>query len=399
MTENIENSKNPQTLNQETDELITYESFEDLDLKENLLRGIYSCGYEKPSVIQQKAIKPFIEGGDLIAQAQSGTGKTATFSIGTLQRIDDSKGTQAIIISHTRELAEQIHGVITNIGQYLNYNIMKLSGGTSVNQNMDDLRRHRPHIIIATPGRLLDMLNKRLIDYRDLKNIVVDEADELLSSGFVNQIHDIFSFFREIDVSVALFSATMPNEFFTITKKIMRNPKKILVKKDELTLEGIKQFYVNVERNEYKFDVLCDLYDVISVAQSIIYCNSKRMVNDIAYKLRNKNFTVASIHSDMQQNERNQIIKDFRNGESRILLSTDLLSRGIDVQQVSIVINYDIPFSIDNYIHRIGRSGRFGRKGVAINLITFTDISKLHDIEKYYSTQIEELPEKFTDFI
>ena len=399
MTENIDNSKNPNTENQETDDVITYESFEDMDLKENLLRGIYSCGYEKPSVIQQKAIKPFIEGGDLIAQAQSGTGKTATFSIGTLQRIDETKGTQAIIISHTRELAEQIYGVIISIGQYLKYNIMKLSGGTSVNQNMDDLRRYRPHIIIATPGRLLDMLNKRLIDYRDLKNIVVDEADELLSSGFVNQIHDIFRYFREIDVNVALFSATMPNEFFTITKKIMRNPKKILVKKDELTLEGIKQFYVNVERNEYKFDVLCDLYDVISVAQSIIYCNSKRMVNDIAYKLRNKNFTVASIHSDMQQNERNQIIKDFRNGESRILLSTDLLSRGIDVQQVSIVINYDIPFSIDNYIHRIGRSGRFGRKGVAINLITFTDISKLHDIEKYYSTQIEELPEKFTDFI
>ena len=398
MTENIDINK--QSITKEvTDEVITYESFEDLDLKENLLRGIYSCGYEKPSVIQQKAIKPFIDGGDLIAQAQSGTGKTATFSIGSLQRINPNKGTQSIIISHTRELAEQIHTVISSIGQYLKYNIMKLSGGTSVNQNMEDLRRNRPHIIIATPGRLLDMLNKRLIDYRDLQVIVIDEADELLSSGFVNQIHDIFRYFREIDVNVALFSATMPNEFFDITKKIMRNPKKILVKKDQLTLEGIKQFYVNVERNEYKFDVLCDLYDAISVAQSIIYCNSKRMVNDIAYKLRNKNFTVASIHSDMLQNERNQIIKDFRNGETRILLSTDLLSRGIDVQQVSIVINYDIPFSIDNYIHRIGRSGRFGRKGVAINLITFTDISKLHDIEKYYSTQIEELPEKFTDFI
>ena len=398
MIENTDINKQS-TIEEETDEVITYESFEDLDLKENLLRGIYSCGYEKPSVIQQKAIKPFIDGGDLIAQAQSGTGKTATFSIGSLQRIDPNKGTQSIIISHTRELAEQIHTVISSIGQYLNYSIMKLSGGTSVNQNMDDLRRNKPHIIIATPGRLLDMLNKRLIDYRDLKVIVIDEADELLSSGFVNQIHDIFRYFREIDVNVALFSATMPNEFFEITKKIMKNPKKILVKKDQLTLEGIKQFYVNVERNEYKFDVLCDLYDVISVAQSIIYCNSKRMVNDIAYKLRNKNFTVASIHSDMLQNERNQIIKDFRNGETRILLSTDLLSRGIDVQQVSIVINYDIPFSIDNYIHRIGRSGRFGRKGVAINLITFTDISKLHDIEKYYSTQIEELPEKFTDFI
>ena len=231
MTENIDINKQS-TTEEVTDEVITYESFEDLDLKENLLRGIYSCGYEKPSVIQQKAIKPFIDGGDLIAQAQSGTGKTATFSIGSLQRINPNKGTQSIIISHTRELAEQIHTVISSIGQYLKYNIMKLSGGTSVNQNMEDLRRNRPHIIIATPGRLLDMLNKRLIDYRDLQVIVIDEADELLSSGFVNQIHDIFRYFREIDVNVALFSATMPMNFL-ITKKIMRNPKKILVKKDQ----------------------------------------------------------------------------------------------------------------------------------------------------------------------
>ena len=191
----------------------------------------------------------------------------------------------------------------------------------------------------------------------------------------------------------------MPKEFFDITKKILNNPKKILVKTEQLTLEGIKQFYINVERNEYKYEVLCDLYNVISVAQSIIYCNSKKMVDDLYYKLTNNNFTVASIHSDMTQEDRTGIVNKFRSGETRILLSTDLLSRGIDVQQVSIVINYDIPMNIENYIHRIGRSGRFGRKGLSINLVTITDIMKLNEIEKYYSTNIEELPENFINFI
>ena len=372
MTENNQIEKNADIIEGE-DNIKIYENFEDLGLKDNLLRGIYAMGYEKPSAIQQKAIKPFLEGGDLIAQAQSGTGKTATFVISVLNSIVEDRGTQAIIIAHTRELALQIHTVTLALNQYLNYNVLLLTGGTSVNQNIDDLRRN-PHILIGTPGRILDMLNKRKVNCRNMKYIVVDEADELLSSGFINQIYDIFRFLRDTDLQVSLYSATMPREFFDISKKIMRDPKKILVKTEQLTLEGIKQFYINVERNEFKFDTLGDLYDLISVAQSIIYCNSKKMVNELTYNLTSKNYTVASIHSDMTQEERSRIVKEFRNGESRILISTDLLSRGIDVQQVSVVINYDVPSSIDNYIHRIGRSGRFGRKGVAINLITFTDI-------------------------
>ena len=399
MTENnqtqIENNDN---IIEGEDNIKIYENFEDIGLKDNLLRGIYAMGYEKPSSIQQKAIKPFLEGGDLIAQAQSGTGKTATFTISILNSIVEEKGTQAIIIAHTRELALQIYTVTESLNQYLKYKVLLLTGGTSVNQNIEDLKNN-PHILIGTPGRILDMLNKRKINTRNMKYVAVDEADELLSSGFINQIYDIFRCLRDTDLQVALYSATMPREFFDISKKIMRDPKKILVKTEQLTLEGIKQFYVNVERNEFKFDTLGDLYDLISVAQSIIYCNSKKMVNELAYNLTSKNYTVASIHSDMTQEERSRIVKEFRSGESRILISTDLLSRGIDVQQVSVVINYDVPISIDNYIHRIGRSGRFGRKGVAINLITFTDISKLHDIEKYYSTVIEELPENFMEFL
>ena len=379
--------------------IVNYNTFEELELKDNLLRGIYSMGFEKPSVIQQKAIKPFIEGKDLIAQAQSGTGKTATFGISLLQSIDESvKETQAVIVSHTRELSNQIYNVLNNLSTYMDVSLYQVTGGTSVNRMMDELQK-KPQILIGTPGRILDMMNKKAIDVSTIKFVAIDEADEMLSSGFVNQIKDLFKFLYENKIQVGLYSATMPTEFFDVTKRFMNQPLKILVKNDELTLEGIKQFYVNVERMEYKFDTLCDLYDMISVAQSIIYCNSKKLVDELTFKLRQKDFTVASIHSEMSQDERNDVVQRFRSGESRILLSTDLLSRGIDVQQVSIVINFDIPYSIDNYIHRIGRSGRFGRKGVAVNLITYSDIRKLHDIEKYYSTQIEELPENFTSYL
>lgn len=384
--------------NENVKDLLIYESFEDMDLKDNLLRGIYAMGYEKPSIIQQKGIKAIIDGGDLIAQSQSGTGKTATFSIGLLECIKENKNTQAIIIAHTRELANQIYNVITSLGQYLKYNIGLLTGGSLLGDNIDMLRKN-PKILVGTPGRILDLLNKRKINMYDLKYVVIDEADELLSYGFINQIYDIFKNLKNNHLDVILFSATMPKEFFDITKKILNKPRKILVKTEQLTLEGIKQFYINVERNEYKYDVLCDLYNVISVAQSIIYCNSKKMVDELYYKLTNNNFTVASIHSDMTQEDRTNIVNKFRNGDTRILLSTDLLSRGIDVQQVSIVINYDIPINIENYIHRIGRSGRFGRKGLSINLVTLTDIMKLNEIEKYYSTSIEELPENFISYI
>ena len=184
----------------------------------------------------------------------------------------------------------------------------------------------------------------------------------------------------------------MPNDFFELTERFMRNPIKILVKNEELTLEGIKQYFINIERNEFKFDVLCDLYEKYSIFQSIIYCNSRKIVDELTYRLNQNNFSVISMHGDMRQEDRNKIMEDFRRGTCRVLIATDLLSRGIDVQQVSIVINYDIPQNIESYIHRIGRSGRFGRKGTAVNFATYYDIKKLHEIEQFYSTQIEELP-------
>ncbi len=379
-------------------EINIYESFEDLNLDENLLRGIYAMGFEKPSSIQQKAIKPFIDGKDVLAQSQSGTGKTATFSISLLQSIKQKNVTQAIVISHTRELANQIYNVMNGLSKYQKHRVCLLSGGTSVSNNIMELNNN-PEIIVGTPGRIYDMLIKNFIDRRLIKYVIIDEADEMLSRGFINQIYEIFRSLNNNNLQVGLYSATMPNDFFDLSKKIMIDPVKILVKTEELTLEGIRQFYVNVEKPEFKFDVLCDLYDNLTVSQSIIYCNSKKIVKIIGDKLNRKDFPISIIHGEMEQSERNEIVNNFRKGEVRILLSTDLLARGIDVQQVSIVINFDIPSSIENYLHRIGRSGRFGRKGVAINLITNLDISKLKDIEKYYGTHIEELTNDYLDHI
>jgi translation initiation factor 4A len=377
--------------NIQNNEVDIYEKFEDMDLSDELLRGIFAYGYEKPSVIQQKAIKQIISGKDLIAQAQSGTGKTATFTIGMLQKLDVSQNkTQVIILAHTRELATQIHNVVTNLSKYMKVRINLSMGGIQIRDNINDLKNN-PHIVIGTPGRILDMLNKRALQQEHIRLLILDEADELLSNIFITQIYDIFRVLPG-EMQVGLFSATMNDNFFNITKKFMRDPVTILVKTEELTLEGIRQYYINLEQNDFKFDTLCDLYSAFSVSQSIIYCNSKKIVDILSNKLLNNNFSVSSIHGDMTQSIRDTIVKDFRDGKSRVLITTDLLSRGIDIQQISIVINYDIPKEIENYIHRIGRSGRYGRKGVAINFVTDYDKEKVQQIESYYSTEIQELP-------
>jgi len=366
--------------------------FDDLNVKEEILRGIYAYGYEYPSEIQKKAIAPLIDKKDVIGQAQSGTGKTATFSIGILERIDETQNrTQALILTHTHELAIQIKGVIEELGKYMNIKVNLSVGGISIRNNIDELTEN-PHIVIGTPGRVLDMINKKALTTRYLKLLIMDEADEILSKIFINQIYDIFRFLPN-DIQVGLFSATMPPGFFELTKCFMRDPVKILVKTDELTLEGIEQYYINVERNEFKFDTICDLYSKISIAQSIIYCNSKKSVDDLSGKLNSNGYAVTSIHGKLSREERERIMKEFIDGNTRILVSTDLLCRGIDVQQVSTVINYDIPYNIDSYLHRIGRSGRWGRKGVGINFVTFNDIKTIRELEKHYDTQIEPMPE------
>jgi len=369
-----------------------------MDLKEDLLRGIYAYGFEKPSAIQQRAIKPTLMGKDVIAQAQSGTGKTATFAIGILQKLDVSmRDCQALILAPTRELALQIKTVITALGDFLNVRIHACVGGTLVR---DDIRTLQDgvHVVVGTPGRVYDMINRRALRLDEVRLFVLDEADEMLSRGFKDQIYDVFKFMPEM-VQCTIFSATMPMEVLEVTQKFMRDPVMILVKKDELTLEGIKQFYIAIEREEWKLETLIDLYKTLTITQAIIYCNTRRKVDWLTQQMQLKDFTVSSMHGDLEQKERDIIMREFRSGSSRVLITTDLLAIGIDVQQVSLVINYDLPTIRENYIHRIGRSGRFGRKGVSINFIVKNDVKYMKDIEEFYNTQIEEMPLNLADLI
>jgi len=373
-------------------------SFDDMNLKDDLLRGIYAYGFEKPSAIQQRGIIPILAGHDTIAQAQSGTGKTATFSIAVLQSINlTHKATQALILAPTRELAQQIQKVVRALGDFLNVSSHACIGGTLVRDDINTLR-HGVQIVVGTPGRVFDMVNRQCMILDSVKLFILDEADEMLSRGFKDQIYDIFQHLPP-KVQVCLFSATMPPEILEISNRFMRDPVRILVKKDELTLEGIKQFYVAVDKEEWKFETLCDLYETLTITQAIIYCNTRRKVDWLTDKMGQRDFTVSSMHGDMTGQERELIMKEFRSGSSRVLITTDLLARGIDVQQVSLVINYDLPANRENYIHRIGRSGRFGRKGVAINFVTVEDTRAMRELEVFYNTQIEEMPMNVADLI
>lgn len=382
-----------------------YESFDSMGLHENLLRGIYAYGFEKPSAIQQRGIVPFTEGYDVIQQAQSGTGKTATFCAGILHKIDYGESeTQALVLAPTRELAQQIEKVMRALGDYWHVKCHACVGGTSVREDQRILQ-NGVHVVVGTPGRVYDMLRRRALRPDHIKAFVLDEADEMLSRGFKDQIYDIFQLLPS-KLQVGVFSATLPPEALDMTRRFMNKPVRILVKRDELTLEGIKQFYVNVDREDWKLDTLCDLYETLAITQSVIFANTRRKVEWLTDKMTARDHTVSAIHGDMDAeaphgapSKRDTVMREFRSGSSRVLITTDLLARGIDVQQVSLVINYDLPTQPENYLHRIGRSGRFGRKGVAINFVTKDDERMLQDIQRFYNTVVEELPSNVADLI
>lgn len=376
------------------------DSFDEMKLNEDLLRGVYAFGFEKPSVIQKRSIIPVSLGYDVIGQSQSGTGKTGAFTIGTLQRVNsEDQFTQALILAPTRELADQIYKVIRSFASSIDGLEIELSIGGMRSKMFSRWEKKKiSHIVIGTPGRVLDNLSRERLDISRLKTIVMDEADEMLSRGFLDQVYEIFKYVPPKS-QVVLFSATIPSGVLDITEKFMKNPVKILVKQEDLTLDGIKQFYVALERRSQKMDCLVDLFGMISITQTIIYVNTKRMAEDLHYNLTNEGFAVGIITGNMSQEDRNTVMEDFRGGKTRVLISTDMLARGIDVQQVSLVLNYDLPREKETYIHRIGRSGRFGRKGVAINLITSEECEGIQQLEKFYNTQIEEMPADISDYL
>jgi translation initiation factor 4A len=396
--ENIINPENSSNLEQEQESIIqTFNTWDDLELDKDLLRGIYAHGFEKPSPIQSKAIKPILNGSDLIAQAQSGTGKTGSFTIGALSKIKISENSnQVLIMAPTHELAHQITSVINSLAaMMIGIRVKTIVGGSSIDDDAEEMRKSPPHIIVGCPGRIYDMIRRRHITAGKLKLVILDEADEMLSSGFKEQVYNVFKHLNK-NVQIALFSATLPSNIFQITNKFMRNPVTICVKAERLTLEGIKQYFVAINDDREKYNTLKDLYQRITVAQCIIYANSVKRVNDLYEAMKEDGFPVVCLHSNMERSERERVFKEFRTGSARVLISSNITSRGIDIQQVSVVINFDLPRDTHNYLHRIGRSGRWGRKGTGINFITRRDVQKIKEIEQYYSTQIEELPNEFT---
>ena len=375
-------------------------NFDSLNLNTDLLKGVYLYGFNQPSKIQIQGISSINTGKDCLLQSQSGTGKTATYLLGVINRLDfTDKSHQGIIITPTRELADQVCHVATELSKHTSCKIVKCVGGTDLNENRQDLKTAT--IIIGTVGRIYHMMNEKKINVHKLKFIVLDEADDLLSDGICEKIQ---YFFDKIPagIQVVLISATMSINVFNLSKKCMHDPIKILLKNNEIVVELISQFYVDIETEDLKFDTLLDLYNIISTSQTIIFCNTIRKVEWLEQNLKQNNFPITVIHSNMTQGERDTVIKEFRDGKTRILLTTDLLSRGIDIPQVNMVINYDLPPNKETYIHRIGRCGRFDKKGVAITMVKMLDQSDIKIFSKmkhFYGMDIQEMPASIDKYL
>ncbi|KAL3738542.1 hypothetical protein ACJRO7_019983 [Eucalyptus globulus] len=349
-------------------------SFDRMGLSDDVLRGIYGHGFDKPSAIQQRAVVPIVRGRDVIAQAQSGTGKTSTFALASCQIVDTStRDVQVLILSPTRDLASQTERVVLAIGYYRNVLAHACVGGKSMGEDIRKLE-HGVHVVSGTPGRVLDMIKRRTLRTRAIKLLVLDEADEMLSRGFKDQIYDVYRFLPP-ELQVVLVSATFPTEILEMTGRFMTDPIRIVVKRDELMLERVDQYMVPVEREDWKFGTLCDIYDNCPTSQGVVFCNTKRK-------------------------ERDAVMAGFRSGATRLMITTDVWARGIDVEQVCLVVNYDLPNSRELYVHWAGRVGHFGRKGVVVNFVKDKEIQILRDIEQYYGTNILcECPEDPADII
>jgi len=363
--------------------------FEDFYIKRELMMGIFEAGFEKPSPIQEETIPVALTGRDILARAKNGTGKTAAFVIPTLERINPKNPkTQALLLVPTRELALQTSQVCKLLGKHLGINVMVTTGGTGLK---DDIIRlgETVHIIVGTPGRVLDLASKGVADLSECPIFVMDEADKLLSPEFTVVVEQLLSFHPK-DRQVMLFSATFPMIVKSFKDKHMRNPYEINLM-DELTLRGITQYYAFVEEKQ-KVHCLNTLFSKLQINQSIIFCNSTNRVELLAKKITELGYSCFYSHAKMLQQNRNKVFHDFRAGVSRNLVCSDLLTRGIDIQAVNVVINFDFPKNAETYLHRIGRSGRFGHLGLAINLINWDDRFNLYKIEQELGTEIQPIP-------
>jgi len=374
-------------------DLKKYDTFDEMGLSDDLIRGIYAYGFEQPSKIQRVAIVPMSQHNDILAQSQSGTGKTGAFTIGALSVVNTSvKAPQVLVICPTRELSQQTERVARALGNYLGLRVLSATGGNQLRSDISALKSGA-QFVVGTPGRIFDLIRRGDLSVEQVQYIILDEADQMLEDLFAEQIKCILDNKFPSTCHLALFSATMPQNVIDIAETYLNNPVRILLPPDEVTLEGIKQYYVKLDREEWRLPILLDLYQHIAVNQALIYVNKRQKAEWLAKQLTAQGFTLEYIHGEMEVAERKKRMDDFRSGTVRVLISTDLLARGIDVQQVSLVINFELPIQRENYVHRIGRSGRYGRKGVAINLVSEEEVKMLQEIEEHYSTTISELPE------
>jgi len=370
-----------------------------MNLPENLLRGIFAYGFEKPSNIQSKGIMPIAEGRDLLAQAQSGTGKTGTFVIGGLSRIDESvKKPQVLILVHVRELALQISSVASAIGERMGVKVLCAVGG---NPLRDDIRmlENGCQFIVGTPGRVYDLVSRNALDRSDIRVLILDEADQMLDDLFYKQIMCILEKGFPEKTRVALFSATIPDQVVEVANKILNDPVRILIPPDSVRLDGIQQFYINLDREDHKFECICDLYKNLNISQSVIFCNKRQKAEVLAEKMSAQGFPVTCLHGELDKPERTRRMKDFVSGNTRVMVATDIIARGIDIQQISLVINYELPMNRENYVHRIGRAGRFGRKGTTINMLLPEEEAMMTDICEHYKMKVTILPENLSTLL
>ena len=384
------------SIEDEMREVQVFKTFDDMGMSQELLRGVYTHGFETPTHIQERAIVPCMSGHDVIVQAQSGMGKTATFAIGLLHQLDVHRPKcQAIVLSPTGILAEQTYKCILELSKYIKgIKIQLCIGGSQYERSVV------PHVVVATPGRMLDLLTVRegqrtaRIDVSSLQCFVLDEADELLSLGFEESIASIFKLLPyDRDMQSLVVSATLGSEALALTGKFMRpDPIRILMKERELSLAGIRQFYVQLDQASWKYDCLKDIFDRIPAAKSIIFVNSKKFAEELATRLSQDDFTVSCLHGDLPKDRQRAVVDHFRT-TARVLIATNLVGRGFDVQQVQLVINYELPREGQEYVHRIGRCGRKGRKGIVINLVTEPETRDMSQFIRTYDYEIEEMPD------
>jgi len=375
-----------------TPDLKVVSTFDDMDLPENILRSIYAHGFERPSAIQQKAIVPIKQGRDILAQAQSGTGKTGTFVIGSLSKVNPAiKKPQVLILVHVRELAQQIAKVATAIGADMKVKVLTAVGGNSLREDIRMLEEGA-QFIVGTPGRVFDLVNRNVLDRSEMRVLIMDEADQMLEDLFYKQVMCILEKGFPSTTQVALFSATMPDSVVEVANKILNDPVRILIPPTAVRLEGIQQFFINIDREDHKFECICDLYKHLNITQAVIFCNKRQKAEMIAEKMSAQGYPITCLHGELEKVERARRMDQFIKGSTRVMVATDIIARGIDVQQISLVINYELPTNTENYVHRIGRAGRYGRKGTTINLLLPEEENHMRDISELYGMTVDRFP-------